>query len=114
MQHTGVTGSAREPKKPLSGMQFSLGLGEGLSQLAFALGRSSSKCLCRCALTSNTGVLSSSTKTKKAFFHLRIPAQTLSYVKVLPSFTVFKLRVGVCALGQNKSGGPDEKAPGEI
>ena len=51
----------------------------------------------------STGGLSSGTKTKKAFFILRIPVQNSSpYVKVLPSFALSKLRVGVCTLSQTK------------
>lgn len=50
-----------------------------------------------------TGGLSSSTKTKKAFFLLRIPVQNSSpYVKVLPSLALSKFKVGVCTLSQTK------------
>jgi len=51
----------------------------------------------------STGGLSSSTKTKKALFVLRIPMQNSSTsVKVLPSFALSKLRVSVCALSRRK------------
>lgn len=63
------------PKKPLSGVQFSLGSGEGLSQLALALGRSSSKCLYSCVLS-----LAATQRLKKAFFFLRSLCKTVPYM----------------------------------
>lgn len=80
-QHTGVrTGSARNPlqclaQETLSAVQFSLGLGEGLSQLALALGRSSSKCLYRCVLS-----LAATQRLKRAFFFLGSLCKTVPYM----------------------------------